>query len=141
MAEGDVTIYNSAKQKLGDGSIDWDTDTIKCGLVGGYTPNIDTHTAWSDVSASEIAAANYTAGGVTVTASVSVNTASDRAEYDSSDPAWTSLGSATISHAIWYKDSGVAATSWLVAYMEITTNSNGGNYTINVNATGLFTLT
>lgn len=141
MAQGDMVMYNGIKGKLGDGSVDWDTNTIKVALLTGYTPNKDTHVAWSDISASEITAANYTAGGVAITPSTpTIDTTNDWAEYDATDAAWTSLGapSGAINYAIVYKDSGVAASSWLISYIEITTQSNGGNYTIAWHADGVF---
>ena len=33
---------------------DWDTNTIKCALLTGYTPSQDTHDFFNDVSASEV---------------------------------------------------------------------------------------
>lgn len=139
MAEGDITIYNVAKAKLGDGTIDWDTDTIKCALVNGYTPNIDTHEDWADVSANEVSLANYTAGGATMTCSApTVDTGNDWAEYDAADVTWNSLGAGSVSHAIIYEDTGVAGTSTLIAYVELATNPNGGDYTISWHADGVF---
>jgi hypothetical protein len=40
-----------------------------------------------------------------------------------------------------YKDTGVAGTSALIAHVELGTASNGGDYTIAWNATGIATLT
>lgn len=140
MAQGDITFFNSAKGKLGDGSIDWDTHTIKCALING-TPNIDTHDFWNDLSASEVSLTNYTAGGATMTCSApTIDTTNDWAEYDANDVTWTALGSGTVSHAIIYRDTGDGATSPLIAHVELTTQPNGGNYTIAWHADGVFKL-
>jgi hypothetical protein len=142
-AEGDITFYNSAKQKLGDGSIDWDTDTINCMLIAtsaAHTPDIDTHEDYADVSADEAANTNYVAKGDVLTPSAPTkDTVNDWAEYDSTDASWTALGNGDVSHAIVFKDSGTPATSWLICYVELgTTQPNGGDYTISWHADGVF---
>ncbi len=59
---------------------------------------------------------------------------------DCADPSWAGLDVGTPSHAVFYKDTGAAATSPLICVMEISTASNGGNYTIAIDALGLLTL-
>lgn len=141
MAHGDFTLTNSAKGKLGDGSIDWDaTNGLRCSLHNGALPNIDTAISWADVSGTEVALANYTAGGVTLTGSTpTIDTANNWAEYDMPDPSWTSLGSGTVTHAWVRYYNATASLSWLIGYYEITTNQpNGGNWSITVNVDGVF---
>ena len=141
MAEGDITIYNAAKKEFGDGDIDWLVDTIKVALVTGYTPNIDTHVDYADISASEVSGTGYTVGGETLTGKTStVNVTTDLAEFDAANVVWTGLDVGTPSHAIVYKDTGAAPTSLLICYVEITTASNGSNYTIQWGANGVFTI-
>lgn len=147
MPEGDIVFYVSAKKKLVDGDIDFLVDTIKCTLHTGYTPNIDTHDNWDDVSATEYGtAAGYTAGGVTLaTKTTTVDTTNDQVDVDAADPSWTALGPltpATPSHAIFWKDTATPTTSPLICYMVLgTTATNGSNYALALNAGGLFTLT
>lgn len=147
MAQGDITFYNSFKKKLIDNDVDFAADTIKCTLHTSYTPNIDTHDNFDDVSSTEYSTASgYTAGGVTLASkTVTVDTANDQADVDAADIAWTGLGPlspATPSHAIVWKDTGTPSTSALICYIELgTTATNGSNYTIALNAGGLFTLT
>lgn len=146
MAQGDITFYNSAKKKILDNDIDFAADTIKCTLHTSYTPNIDTHDFWDDVSSTEYGSGSgYTAGGVTLASkTVTVDTGNDQADVDAADIAWTGLGPlspATPSHAIIWKDTGTPSTSPLICYIELgTTATNGSNYTIALNAGGLFTL-
>lgn len=139
MANGDITFFNSAKAKIGDGSIDWDTHSFKVALINGSV-NIDTNDAWDDLSGSETSnGSGYTTGGVAITPSApTVDTTNDWAEFDATDAAWTNLGARTITHGILYKDSGTPSTSWLVCYIELTTQPNGGNYTIAWHADGVF---
>lgn len=146
MAQGDIVFYNSFKKKLIDNDIDFAADTIKCTLHTGYTPNIDTHDNFDDVSATEYGTGSgYTAGGVTLASkTVTVDTANDQADVDAADISWTGLGPlspATPSHAIFWKDTGTPSTSALICYVVLgTTATNGSNYAIALNAGGLFTL-
>jgi hypothetical protein len=144
MAEGDVTFYNSFYVDLMNGVHDLTNDTIKVTLHTSYTPNIDTHGQWSDVSATEYGTGdNYTAGGDTPGSQVvTQDNTDDQGEFDMADPAWTALGPltpATPSHAIVWNDS--ATNDELICYIELgTTATNGGDYSLALNATGLFYL-
>lgn len=65
MAQGDITIFNEAKAKMLDG--DWaSTDHIYCALLQvASTPTAaDATPTWSDYSANEAAAGNYTTNGI-----------------------------------------------------------------------------
>lgn len=139
MANGDVTLFTQAKKNLGNGSLDWDTtNTLKVMLVNtgiGATQR-DTWEDKADV-AGEVSLTNYTARGVAITPSAPSVTGTE-AFYDATDAAWTNLGAGTVSHGIIYEDTGVDATSLLYAYVELTTQPNGGNYTIAWNASGVF---
>ncbi len=141
MAEGDITFYNNFKEALINNDIDFAADTIKCALVTGYTPDIDAHDNWDDVSSTEESGTGYTAGGETLASkTVTQDNTNNQADVDAADVTWTGLDVGTPSHAILYKDTGTASTSTLMCYMEISTASNGGDYTISWNAGGIFTL-
>lgn len=140
MAQGDGALYNEFKEELLLGNIDMDGHTFKMILVTGYTPNIDSHNALSDVSANEESGGGYTAGGATLSnKAVTKDTANDRAKFDADDVTWTALNVGTPSHAILYDDTH--ATDCLVAYWEVTTPTNGGNYTLQFGANGIILLT
>lgn len=147
MPEGDIVWYNAAKKKILDNDIDFAADTIKVTLHTGYTPNIDTHDFWDDVSATEYGTASgYTAGGVTLgSKTVTVDTTNDQADIDAADASWTALGPLspdTPSHAIVWKDTATPSTSPLLYYVVLgTTATNGSNYAIAWNAGGISTLT
>jgi len=51
---GTVTAYNSGALELANGGTAFATDACYAILVNGYAVNVDTHTAYSDVSASEL---------------------------------------------------------------------------------------
>ena len=140
MAQGDGALYNEFKEELLLGNIDMDGHTFKVILVTGYTPNIDSHNGLSDVSASEESGTGYTAGGATLAGkAVTKDTVNDRAKFDADDVTWTGLNVGTPSHAILYDDTH--ASDCLVAYWEVTTATNGGNYTLQFGANGVLLLT
>lgn len=135
-------MYNSAKQKLMDGSIDLDTDTIKVALVtSSYTPNIDTHEDFADVT-NEVTGTGYTAGGATLTSiTVSKDTTNDRGVFDAADTSWTS-STITAAGAIIYKSTGTASNSWLLCYIDFGGDKSSSSSTLQItwNASGIFYL-
>lgn len=143
MANGDVTIFSNAKKNLGNGNMDWDTtNTLKVALYSGTitTTHRDTWSTRADIaSITEVSLTNYTTRGVAITPSAPTVTGTE-AFYDATDAAWTNLGSGTVNWGIIYEDSGSDATSYLYAYVELTTQPNGGNYTIAWNSSGVFKL-
>lgn len=142
MAEGDGAIYNNFKEQVMEGVFNLASGghTIKVGLVTGHTPDIDAHTQWADVSANEESGTGYTAGGATLgSQDVTQDNANDLGKFDGADITWSGLDVGTPSHAIMYDDT--AAGDELIAYWELTTASNGGDYTLQWNASGIITLT
>lgn len=136
MPEGDIVAYNDFKEQLFKKIHDLVNDTVKVTLHTGYTPNIDTHQVWADVSATEYGTASgYTAGGKTLAnKSVTQDNTNDRALWDADDVTWTSLGAlspATPSHAILWNDTPTSPADPLLDYVLLgTTATNGGNYTL-----------
>jgi len=140
MAEGDGALYNDFKEQLLLGTIDLVDDVIKLILVTGHTPDIDIHDQYSDVSGDEESGTGYTAGGETLGSKVvTQDNTNDRADFDAADVLWTGLDVGTPSHAIMYDDTH--ASDALIGYWEITTASNGGNYTVQWHADGILLLT
>lgn len=129
-----ITFYNNFKKKVMDGTnIDLDTNTIKLALCdSGYTPDIDTHDFFDDIT-NEIVDADYTAGGKTVSGiTLTVLTTSNVARIDASSPTWASLTFTNLRYAILYKATGVAGTSPLIAYVDFLANQNGTDATFTV---------
>ena len=146
MAEGDGVVYNNFKERLMEAAFNLTSDTIKISLVTGYAPDIDTHTAWNTTSAPGSlefsATGNYTAKSLANLAVTQDNT-NDRGKFDADDVTWSSLNlgasSASPSHAVLWKDHATA-TDELICYWEVTTASNGGNYTLQFNTAGVITI-
>jgi len=132
-----ATIYNSYKTKLLDAStkINLASDTIKLALVtSSYTPNIDTHDFWDDVSANESSGTGYTAGGQTLANPVvSTDTTNDKAKFDADDVTWTISSALTARYGVLYKSTGTPGTSPLIGYIDF-----GSTYAI---SSGTLTLT
>lgn len=141
-----MPLYNNFKEQLLLAKDNLDTVTLKVTLHTGYTPDIDVHDYWDDVSATQYTtAAGYTAGGKTLaTTTVAQDNTNDRATLDAVDPVWTALGPlspATPSHAILWVDTGTPSTSTLIGYWAITTATNGGDYTLAFDSVGILSLT
>ena len=144
MAEGDGSIYNGIKSRLLKGEIDLTgdspADVVKVMLVVGYTPDIDADDKYSDVSASEVSDASYSAGGNELTGlAVSEDDTNDRALFNADDLTFTALSVGTPSHAIAYDDTH--ADKPLICYWEIGRASNGADYTLTWGSVGLVVLT
>lgn len=135
-------IYNSFKQKIMDGSIDLDTDTIKVALVtSSYTPSQDDHEDYADIT-NEVVGTGYTAEGATLAnAAVTKDNTNNRGVFDADDVTWSG-STITARAAIVYKDSGTAATSWFIAYFDFASDktSTAGDFTIAWNANGIVNL-
>ncbi len=109
-------------------SIDWDTDNIKVALVRAYTVNLATHQFLSDVTGGgggTIVATSANFGGKTATAGVA----------DANDITFTAVAAgAACPYLVNYKDTGVAGTSPLIAYIDSATNlpitPNGGDISV-----------
>ncbi len=133
-------IYNVAKVKLGDGSIDFNSDTIKVALVtSSYTPDKDSHAVFSDVT-NEVVGTGYSAGGATLAScTVTQDNTNDRGVYDAADPSWAT-SALTARGAVIYKSTGVAGTSPIICYIDFGQDytSSNGTFSIVFNASGIF---
>ncbi len=146
MAEGDASVYNKFKDGLLNGTYALASDTLKVILMqSGYTFSADGTDGLANVNSLEITSTGYNAGGCTLAGgAVTQRDTVDNANFDGTDLTWANLGTDTISGAILYDDT-VTATSDDVAdplliYWEIATNSNGGNYTLQWNTSGILVL-
>lgn len=141
MAEGDGKIYTNFAEQILLGELDLGNgaDEIKVILVAGHVANEEDEVL-TDVSGDEETGTGYTAGGeVLANQSVSQESGNDRAVFDGDDVTWTGLDVGTPSHAIMYDNTH--ASDYLIAYWEVTTASNGGDYTLQWNASGIILLT
>lgn len=105
-----AAIFDKGRQKFLEGSIAWLTDDIKCVLidVSDYTVNLGSHEFIADVAALAIVATSGNLTGKTSVGGVA----------NAADETFTSVTGDPIGAIIIYKDTGVAATSPLIAYID-----------------------
>ena len=133
-------LYTSYKRDRQQALINLLTDTIKVALVtSAYVPNQDTHEKFSDVTG-EVAGGNgYTSGGATLAGKTSVkDVVAHAGVFDADDPTWDP-STITARGAVLYKDTGVAATSPLIGYIDFAADksSEGDRFRILWSATGV----
>lgn len=145
MATG--SLYGNFLLKGYDSStkIDLSADTIKAMLVtSSYTPDIDAHDFINDASANEASGTGYTAGGATLAnKTLAYVGASNLVKFDADDASWTISSALSARYCILYKDTGNAATSPVIGYIDFgsTFSLSSGTLTVTFNASGIATLT
>jgi len=152
MAEGDGTILDNFLLNLAKGNYNLASDALKMGLMGaGHTPAQGTDDAWADISADEATGTGYVAGGKAVTGTATgtrlvLDTTAHSLKFDINDVTWTSLQLATADNPPTYGylyDDAVAGppADILICYWELgTTPTNGSNYKLTINASGVLTI-
>lgn len=117
-------LYDLGREKFLTGAISWSTDNIKLVLVdtGTYTVNLATHEFLSDVT------------GVTATSGNFATKTTTAGVADAADVTLSAVTGAVSEALVVYKDTGVAATSPLIAYIDTATGlpvtPNGGDIII-----------
>lgn len=129
MASG---IYHNFFERLGRGAGDLQSLTVKCALVtSAYTYNTD-HDFFDDITNELGTGSGYTAGGDTITVTVTDDDANNRVDIVLGEAQWTTA-TLTARGAVYYVDTGGAAsTDWLIAYLDFSTDrsSSAGTFTI-----------
>jgi len=121
-------LYDGGREAFLTGAVNWEADTIKVALVRGYTVNTATHVYLSDVTGA--------GGGTIVATSAALSSKTPTAGVaDAADFTWSAVGTgAACPYIVIYKDTGVAATSRLIAYIDTATGlpvtPNGGDITV-----------
>lgn len=106
----DTFIFNALVEFLAKGTVDFDTDTFKVMLVGSaYTPDKDAHDYRNDVT-DEVTGTGYTAGGKTVTVTVTRDNTNDRVNIAFAATSWTTA-TITARKAVYYKSRGGASSA------------------------------
>lgn len=118
---------------MAKGDIDLDTATVKAMLTtNSYTENKD-HDRRDDVT-NEITATGYTAGGVTVTPTVSaVDTANDRITITLPTATWSAF-TGTARRLVYYVSTGTAANDPLIACVDFGSDVTRTAQTMEVSA-------
>lgn len=120
-------IYDHAVAHNVKGEIDFDTDAFKVLLISSsYTPNKGTDDSRNDIVANEITGTGYVAGGTSSTATTSLDTSNHRVDVSFSNVSWATA-TITARAAVIYKNSGSAATDWLIAYVDFGSDVSSTN--------------
>ena len=144
MATGDVTIFEEFVDQIGEEKHNFDSDTLKLGLIDNSTPPTaaDATPTWSDYSGNEVSTAGgYTSNGETLT-TVTWQEASGTATLNADDVSLSQDGSG-FTDAYWgilYNDT--EATDMAIAFVELggPVSEQAGDITISWNATGILTI-
>lgn len=128
-------LYKLGKQSFATGGINWTGDNIKVVLVdnGAYTVNLTTHQFLSDIPSGARIATSGNLSGKTAALGV----------CDAADVTIPTVSGASIESIVIYKDTGSAATSNLLCYMDTASSGlpltpTGGDVTIAWSASGIF---
>lgn len=134
------TLYLKGLEQIFLGAVALESDTIKLKYMKTtYTPAPTTENFLADVSANEATGApTETLASV----DVRIDAANSRIEIDAADVTETGI-TCTTNKFIIYKDTGNAATSPLIACVDITEGTLspiGGTLAITFNAEGIFSI-
>lgn len=119
-------LYGKGRQKFLEGDIHWDTDNIKVVLVdtADYTVSIDVDEFLSSIAVAGRVATSANLGSKTTTLGVA----------DAADVTFTAVTGDQCEAVVIYHDTGDAATSPLIAYIDTATGlpatPNGGDIQI-----------
>jgi hypothetical protein len=121
------SLYDKGRQKFLEGSISWNGDSIRCVLVDAqnYAVDVATHEFLSDIAENARVSTSAALSGKTTTAGVAnVNPVT-----------FTTVTGAVSEAIVIYKDTGAAATSPLIAYLDAATclpvTPNGSDIIVN----------
>ncbi len=146
MAANAWKAYNSFRKNMADGLIDLDGHTFKIALFQSSSNCGDVaQTGYASLT-NEVANGNgYVTGGATL-GSVTFNYSGTTATFDCADPTWTASGGSIVSRfAVIYDDTAtgdpLVACSLLDNAPANITENDGQTLTLQINASGIFTIT
>lgn len=123
-------LYGLGREGFLGGDIDWDLNTIKAVLVDTalYTVSIDVHQFLSDVAV-----------GARVSTSPALTTKTKALGVaGAANTVFTAVSGASVEAVVLFQDTGVEATSRLIAYIDTATGlpvtPNGGDINLNWDA-------
>jgi hypothetical protein len=148
LSQGTVTVFNSSKEYLADGTFDLDTHVFKIALVSDSSlvatqADLALATGFTEVSGGT----SYVAGGITLTCTW-VESGGTVTFDSSTTPSWSqdASGPVDIRYGIIYDDTEASDTA--LAYVDMTTGGDGttaislqtGDISVTWSGSGIFTL-
>lgn len=135
-----ITVYNSLKLFLLDGTLDLNSSTFKVTLhSAAYTPNASTHSVLAHTSGELATAFGYTNGGV-VLSNPSLTSTLGTVKWNADNIVWTASAGSLVARYAVISAIGVlnGTTNPLIAV--ITLNDNGGAQDVTVTDGNTLTL-
>lgn len=146
MSTETLNIYDTFRRSLLLGGDDLTAVSYKLALLkAAYVTDQATDEFWSGILADEVSGVNYDAGGKVLNTPV-VTLVAGLITFDISDPfIWLEdvSGFSDAARAVLYIDTGLTATSRLVAYSDAFAVARGNttdSYAISFGASGIFTI-
>jgi len=146
MSTETLNIYDTFRRSLLLGGDDLTAVSYKLALLTNiYTPDQVTDEFWADIVANEVSGVNYVSGGRACN-TPTVSMVTGLITFDLSDPfIWIEDpgGFTDAKQAVLYIDTGLTATSRLVAYSDPFALARGNttdSYAISFGPTGIFTI-
>lgn len=130
------SMYAFGRESYLDGNLDWSSNDVRCILIdeADETVNLSTDQDLADVTGAGIVATSSAMGSKTVT-----NGTADCADFS-----FTSVTGDQSESLTWYYHTGTSSTSILICNIDTGTGlpvtPNGGDISVTVNASGVFTL-
>lgn len=131
-------LYGKAVQSIFNKEIDYDTDTMKCLLAdASYSPSQDTHRYLTDITG-EIVGGSYTRQTL-ASKTVAYDAPSNTLTLDCADVTFAGITAVNIRYAVFFCDTGTAATSALLCYYDFAANSSPSfqDFKVTIHASGL----
>ena len=140
MAAGSWTFYNDAKESLGNGTLDWNTDSWYCVLcTDSYTPSA-AHSTESELT-NEVVDADYDAQDITTP---SVSETGGTVTFDCDDIVFGPSVTITAKYAVLIQGTVGAQTGTdkLLVYVDLNTggsvSSTNDDFTVEIHTNGVW---
>ncbi len=134
-------FYNIFKKNILSDKINLSNDTFKMALLqSNYTPDIDAHTVFSDVTG-EVSGSGYTAGGQVITGlNFTQDNTNDVGKLDASNVAWDNSVITSARFGLVYRSGASSGDSYLVAYQSFGSDksTNNAKFEVEIDSSGLF---
>lgn len=146
---GEVTVFNAAKEWIGDGTIDLDTHTFKFALItSSLTPDATTAApCWGAGGSTNLSSYQVTPGGNYTTGGSALSTVTwaesgGTVTFDSDDVsiAQNASNPTNARWAVVYSDTATNKNALLFVDLGGTTDLSAGGFSYTVSASGWFTL-
>ncbi len=138
-----TVFYLHGMEALLSGEIDLVDDTIKAALVdSNYSPDQDNEQYFDEIS-DEISGTGYTAGGQALRGKTLLKDSTlKRVDFNATHLTWVTATISAAHGVVLYKDTGTAATSPLLCYLDLEADygSTGEDFTVEWPDVGIFSV-